>query len=127
MPKRETRRSIEAELNADEQRLFAERLEATMRDFEELECRVQELEKACGISGSRDQPLDERLEAVGLNRAAAAAREALEVMTKATLGEIDEIPERLKHELAERADAEISALDQLQAIVDAVGANRQRR
>jgi hypothetical protein len=49
--------------------------------------------------------------------------EMFDAVTKAVQGKMGEIPDRVRHTLAESADAEISVPDQLQDILDA----RRRR
>ena len=123
MPVKQTRERIEAELNAGQRERIVERFKKFIDDLDIMETELREIETARGIYDAAGRPLAERMEAVGLDRSAAMAREALDAMTKAALGRVDEIPEHLKRDLARMADAEISALDQLQDILDA----RRRR
>ena len=106
MPKKQTREAIEAEMNADE-------VERLIEDIEEFERRLQEVEKGWGIAPSPNEPLIDRMRAVGMSKKAIdGVSDMLEAMTRIALGKMDELPDRVRR-VAEIADAEISALDQL--------------
>ena len=119
MPKKQTPESIEAELNAsDMERLLAELTEA-IREVEEFEAALEERERAAGIEPERDKSLVDRLAALGVPKE--AIDETIELMGAFELMMKDrpeELPERIRRKLAETADAGISALDQLQDILD---------
>ena len=120
MPKKQTPESIEAELNAsDMERLLAELTEA-IREVEEFEAALEERERAAGIEPERDKSLVDRLAALGVPKE--SIDETIELMGAFELMMKDrpeELPGRIRRKLAETADARISALDQLQDIIDA--------
>jgi len=119
MPKKQTPESIEAELNAsDMERLLAELTEA-IREVEEFEAALEERERAAGIEPERDKSLVDRLAALGVPKE--AIDETIELMGAFELimkDRPEELSERIRRKLAETADARISALDQLQDILD---------
>lgn len=120
MPMKQTRESIEAELNANQVERAVARLRETVRDIEEFEKRLQEEEKEWGITPVPSKPVVERMAAVGMTQEAIDQVAAmLDALPKIVLGKMDEIPDRVRRGLAETADAEISAVDQLQDILDA--------
>jgi hypothetical protein len=125
MPEKQTRESIEAELNASEDRRLALQLKEAIRELDELEAELQRLEKARGLPAfSRTKPLRERMAALGMRREAIdCISDLLDAMSKGELGKMDEVPEGIRRKLAERTEASISALGQLQDILDA----RQKR
>jgi hypothetical protein len=125
MPTKQTRETIEAELLANELDRVVARIRETQRDFEEFENDLREHEKARGITPVPDKPLVQRMAAVGMPREAInRVSEMLGAVTKIGLGSMDESPDRIRRELAETADAEISALDQLHGIIES---HRKRR
>jgi hypothetical protein len=121
MPKKQTRESIEAELNASEFERMSVKFEILIRDLDNLEMRLRELEKRRGIPdfyGTKSLP--ERMAALGMSKEGIdGISDALDAVTKAHLGKMGEIPERMRRRFDEMADAETSALDQLQGILDA--------
>jgi hypothetical protein len=64
MPKKQTRESIEADLNASEVDRAIAKLQETMRDMQEFDRRLQSEEKECGITPVSGTPLIERMAAV---------------------------------------------------------------
>jgi hypothetical protein len=92
-----------------------------IRDLDRLEMQLRELEKRRGLPDPcRTKSLPERMMALGMRREAIdGISDALDAMTKAHLGKMGEIPECMRRRLDEMADAEVSALIQLQSIVDA--------
>jgi hypothetical protein len=125
MPKKETREAIEAELNATETERLRNRIEEIFHEIEELEATLQQIEEDRGLpSFIRSKPLVERMTNLGMSQEAIdAVGDMLDAMTKAVQGKMDEISGEVRQGLAVVADAEISALDQLQDILDA----RRRR
>lgn len=120
MPKKQTPESIEAELNASEmERLLAELNEA-VRQVEEFEADLEARERANGIKTEKDKPLVDRLAAVGVPKEAIEeTAELLGAFNLVITGRPQELPERVRRKLAEATEAGISALDQLQDILDA--------
>ena len=121
MPKKQTRESIEAELNAGEFGRMSVKFMILIRDLDRLEMQLRELEKRRGIPDTcRTKSLPERIAALGMRRETIdGISDALDAMTKAHLGKMGEIPERMRRRLDQMAEAEVSALNQLQSILDA--------
>lgn len=120
MPKKETPESIEAELNAGQtERLLADLKEA-VRAVEEFEADLQARERAKGIKTEKDKPLVDRLAAVGVPKEAIdETAELLGAFELLMTDRPEELPERVRRKLAETTEAQLSALDQLQDILDA--------
>ena len=120
MPKKETRESIETELAATEVEQAIARCREVVRDVQDLERRLQEQEREWGITPLPAKPLIERMAAVGMSKDVIQhVSDMLEAITRIVSGKMNEIPEGARISLAAMAEAEISALDQLQAILDA--------
>jgi hypothetical protein len=120
MPEKQTRESIEAEMTASEVERAVAKLQEAMRDMEEFERRLQHEEREWGITPIPSKPLVERMAAVGMSKEVIDyVSDMLGAVTKIGLGRIDEVPHRIWRDLTETADAEISALDQLQDLLDA--------
>jgi hypothetical protein len=120
MPKKETRESIEAELAATEVERAIARCREVVRDVQDLERRLQEQEREWGITPFPGKPLIERMAAIGMNKDVIQhVSDMLEAITRIVSNKTNEIPEGARISLAAMADAEISALDQLQDILDA--------
>ena len=101
MPQKETRESIEAELNASKRERIALQLQELVREAHLVENDLRSLEDEHGIPEfARSRPLPERMAAVGRQ------------------GRSDDLPDDVKSELAAQADAELSGAKQLAAIVD---------
>jgi hypothetical protein len=122
VPKKQTRETIEAELNATDTERLLELANEVLREIDEVEAGLWQMEKERGLPDScHAKPLLERMANLGMRQEAIdRVGEMLDAMTK-TQGKIDELPDRVRRELAKAADAEISALDQLQDILDAAG------
>jgi hypothetical protein len=119
MPDRQTRESIEAELNASEVERAMRRCREVLHDIRELQRRLEE-ERSWAITPLPDRPLVERIAAVGIGKEAIQqVSDMLDAIKKLVSGRADEIPVGMRRGLAETADAGISALDQLQDILDA--------
>jgi len=90
-----------------------------LREIDEVEAGLRQMEKERGLPDScHAKPLLERMANLGMRQEAIdRVGEMLDALTK-TQGKIDELPGRVRQELAKAADAEISALDQLD-ILDA--------
>jgi len=87
---------------------------------EEFEADLQERERRTGIKTERDKPLVDRLAALGMPKE--AIEETAELLGAFELIMKDRpegLSQRVRRKLAETAEAEISALDQLQDIIDA--------
>jgi hypothetical protein len=120
MPEKQSRESIEAELNATDVERAIANLSKAMRDFEEFERQLQQHERERGLASDRTKPLDERMAAVGMRQEAIDHMSIMfYAVTKILGGRADEIPDHVRRQLAEAADAEISAVDLLQDLLDA--------
>ena len=120
MPKKETRESIESELAATEVERAIARCREVLRDVQDLERRLREQERDWGITPLPGKPLIERMAAVGMNKdVIQRVSDMMEAMARIVSGKVNEIPEVARISLATMANAEIAALDQLQAILDA--------
>jgi hypothetical protein len=120
MPTKQTKESTEAELNASDVERIALQLQEVARDAELVEKDLCALEDELGIPEfARSLPLPERMAAVGMSCAGierlSTLLDALEMVRQ---GRRDELPDRVKSELADLADAELSGAEQLAAIVD---------
>jgi chemotaxis response regulator CheB len=119
MSAKQTRESIEAELNASERERIVQQICEVIQENHEVEKDLRALEDANEIPESdRSKPLLERMAAVGMSQAGIAQISTLlDALKKFSEGRIDEVPEHVKSELADRADAELSGAEQLAAIV----------
>ena len=78
------------------------------------------LGESFGIRIKKTKPLAERMAAVGMSKQAIDRISSLfDAFDKVRLGRMDEVPEDIRLKLADSADAKISALDQLQDVLDA--------
>jgi hypothetical protein len=120
MPRKETPESIEADLNASQtERLLADLKEA-VRQVEEFEADLEARERAKGIKTERGKPLVDQLAGVGVPKEAIdETAELLSALGLIVSDRLEELPERVRRKLAEAAEAQLSALDQLQDILDA--------
>jgi hypothetical protein len=120
MPARQTRETIEAELNASEiDRIKIQFLEK-MVELEEMEKDLQEIEAARGLpESSHLKPLPERMAALGMSRQAIDhVRKYLDAFeTLNARGGVDKLRADVKRELAARADAELTGAELLADIV----------
>jgi hypothetical protein len=119
MPAKQTRESIEAELNAGERERAQQLLSKAIQDFHELEKDLRQLEDEAGLPASyRSKPLTERMAAVGMSQAVIdRVKKYMDALEAVASGRQDELPDYLKSELAARADAEQSGAEQLAGIV----------
>jgi hypothetical protein len=117
MPAKQTKESIEAELNASEKDRVVQKLRAVAQEAQEFERRLQELEAEAGLpTFYRSKPIVERMAAIGFDQAAIDhVQKWLGVISKMVRG--DELPDDVKRELAEEADAELSGAELLAGIV----------
>jgi hypothetical protein len=120
MPQKETRESIEAELNASESERIALQLQEVVREAELVEKDLRALEDEHGIPEfARSRPLPERMAAIGMRQATIARISTfLDALEKVRQGRISEVPDHVKSELADQADAELSGAERLAAIVE---------
>jgi hypothetical protein len=120
MPAKQTRESIEAELNASEPERLAQQLRELIQEQDEIERMLRQLEDAAGLpTFYRSKPLVERMAAVGMGRAAIdRIQMMLDAFRMVLAGRQDELPDQVKKDLAGHADAELSGAEQLAAIVD---------
>ena len=68
MSKKQSRESLEAELNTSEIERVRARLRETLHDIEEFETQLQDEERRCGIAPAPNKPVVERMAAVGMPR-----------------------------------------------------------
>jgi hypothetical protein len=122
MPAKQTRESIEAELSATETERLHDQVKELLCEIDEVEAGLRQLEKERGLPDSCGaKPLLDRMAHLGMSpKAIERVGEMLDAMTKTLQGKMDEIPDHVRRELANRAEAEITALDQLQDIFDAM-------
>jgi hypothetical protein len=121
MQEKQTRESIEAELSATETERLRHEVKEMLREIDELEAGLRQMEEERGLpSFYSSKPLVDRMAHLGMSpEAIERVGELLDAMTKTLRGEMDKIPDHIRRELANTAEAEISALDQLQDILDA--------
>ena len=119
-PTRETRATIKAELQMCERERIVVELRSVIQDIEEFEAQFQALEKEAGLPGFyRSKPITERMAHLGMSQEAIdVVGQLLDAMEKVMLGRGDEMSNSTKRMLAERAEAELAAVDQLAAIVE---------
>jgi len=125
MPVKQTRESIEAELNASKRERIALQLQELVREAHLVENDLRSLEDEHGIPEfARSRPLPERMAAVGMSRAVIDRVQImmLDALDMVRQGRSDDLPDDVKSELAAQADAELSGAEQLAAIV---GSNRK--
>jgi flagellar biosynthesis chaperone FliJ len=120
MPEKQTREAIEAELNASESERIALQLQEVVREAKLVEKDLRTLEDEHGIPEfARSLPLPERMAAVGMSRAGVERLSTfLDALEMVRQGRRDELPDHVKSELADLANAELSGAEQLTAIVD---------
>jgi len=120
MPAKQTKKAIEAELNASERERIALQLQDVLNEFDEVEKQLRTLEDEHGIPEfARSRPLPERMAAIGMRQATIERISTfLGALEKVRQGRISEVPDHVKSELADQADAELSGAEQLAAIVD---------
>jgi hypothetical protein len=120
VPQKETRESIEAELNASKRERIALQLQELIREAHLVENDLRSLEDEYGIPEfARSRPLPERMAAVGMSRAVIdRVSKSLDALDMVRQGRSDDLPDDVKNELAGQADAELSGAEQLAAIVD---------
>jgi hypothetical protein len=119
MPTKQTKESIEAELNASERDRVVRRLQDVAQEAVEWEKRLREMEDEAGLpSFCRSKPIVERMAALGMSQGAIEhARTWLNALSKVASGRSAELPDHLKQELADEADAELTGAELLADIV----------
>ena len=119
MPAKQTRESIEAELNASERDRVIRKLQDTAQEAMEWENRLQEMEDEAGLpTFYRSKPIVERIAALGMSQEAIDRVQMwLDTFSKILSGRTDELPDHLKQELAPEADAELTGAELLADIV----------
>jgi hypothetical protein len=120
MPIKQTRESIEAELYASKRERIALQLQELIREANLAEEDLRALEDEHGIPEfARSRPLPERMAAVGMSRAVIdRISKFMDALDMVRQGRSDDLPDEVKSELADQADAELSGAEQLAAIVD---------
>jgi hypothetical protein len=120
MPAKQTRETIEAELNASKiDRIKIQFLEV-LRDIEEVEKELREIEASRGLPESyRSKTLPERMAALGMSqRAIGRIQTYLNAIEKLNFGgRVDELRAEVKRKLAKHADAELTGAELLADIV----------
>jgi hypothetical protein len=112
------RQKIEAELQMSEQERIVADLKRLIKDVEEFERDLQAREAELGLpTFYRSKPLVERMALVGMSKEAVEKMNLLFDTLKAR-AKGDDWPESAKQLLAEVADAEYSAIDQLAAFIE---------
>lgn len=126
MPAKETKESIEAELNASEREHVIRKLTNAAREAIELEKELQEVEARLGFPAFyRSKPLVERMAAIGMRQIGIGrVGKYLDAFAKIASGRGDELTDDVKRELAASADAELLGGDLLNRIIDN---HRQRK
>ena len=120
MPEKQTRVSIEAELNATETERLINLVKEILCEIDEVEVGLRQMEEERGLPSDSSKPLVDRMAHLGMSpEAIERVGELFDAAAKIHQGEIDEIPDHLRRELAKTAEAKISALDQLQDVLDA--------
>jgi len=119
VPAKQTRESIEAELNASERDRVIRKLQDTAQEAMEWENRLQEMEDEAGLpTFYRSKPIVERIAALGMSQEAIDRVQMwLDTFSKILSGRTDELPDHLKQELAPEADAELTGAELLADIV----------
>ena len=119
MPAKQTRESIEAELNASERDRVIRKLQDTAQEAMDWENRLQEMEDEAGLpTFYRSKPIVERIAALGMSQEAIDRVQMwLDTFSKILSGRTDELPDHLKQELAPEADAELTGAELLADIV----------
>jgi hypothetical protein len=120
VPTKQAKEAIEAELNASERERIALQLQEVARDIDIVEKELRALEAASGIPDfNRSKPLPERMAARGMRQATIERISTfMYALDKVRQGRSDDLPDDVKSELADQADAELSGAEQLAAIVD---------
>lgn len=118
MPAKETRESIEAELNADERERLVQKLRELMQNCAEFEKDLQAHETEAGLPTDQSKPIVARMAAVGMSQDAIdRVKTWMDAIVKINSGRVDELPDRMKSELAAQADAELCGAELLEGIV----------
>jgi hypothetical protein len=116
MPAKQTRESIEAELNDGERERVVRKLHGVAQKALEWEKRLQEREAELGLpTFYRSKPIVER-SATTKPRSITSKRGSMP-SNKIVSGRQDELPDHVKNELAADADAELSGAELLAGIV----------
>jgi hypothetical protein len=120
MPQKETRESIEAELNASKRERIALQLQELVTEAHLVEKDLRALEDEHDIPEfAWSRPLPERMAAVGISRGVIdRISKFMDALDTVRQGRSDDLPDDVKSELAGQADAELSGAEQLAAIVD---------
>ena len=96
-----------------------QKLRQILLDHEEFEKDLRQLEDEAGLPVFyRSKPIPERMAAVGMSQGAIDhVQKWLDAISKVGSGRGDELPDDVKRELAEEADAELSGAELLADIV----------
>jgi predicted translin family RNA/ssDNA-binding protein len=119
MPMKQTKESIEAELNAGDRERLARHMRELTQERDEIEKMLRQLEKQAGLPTSyRSKPLVERMAALGMSRAS-TDRTQMMIDAIEAIQSGRELSDLVKSELAAHADAELSGAELLAGIVQA--------
>lgn len=126
MPAKQTKESIEAELNAGERERAINDLRNVAMETLELEKKLQEVEARLGFPALQSsRPLVERMAAVGMRQGGIArVGKYLDAFSRIVSGRAEELPDDVKRDLVASADAERLGGELLDGIVDR---HRQRK
>ena len=110
MPQKETRESIESELNASKRERITLQLQELVREAHLVENDLRSLEDEHGIPEfARSRPLPVRMAAVGMSRAVIdRVQMMLDALDMVRQGRSEDLPDDVKSELAAQAGAELS-------------------
>src|SRR6516225_8610537 len=109
------REKIEAELRMNERDRVIDKLKRLLVDIEESEQALEAREAELGLPTDRSRPLTERLARLGASKEAITEINLMfDLLGRLVRG--NDLPQAAKQLLAEIADAEYSAIDQLAAL-----------
>jgi hypothetical protein len=119
MPAKQTKESIEAELNESELDRLVQRFREIIQDWDAFEKDLQECEDEAGLPAFyRSKPIGERMAAVGMSQEAIEhVTTWMDAIVKINSGRADELPDDVKRDLAAQVDAELTGAELLADIV----------
>jgi hypothetical protein len=122
MPTKQTKESIEAELNASERDRILAELRETIASIDEFERELQTLEARHGLPASQQsKSLAERMAALGLRQASIdSVQKYVEAFALIDASRTDEVAHDIKQGLAKQADAALTGAELLAKIVSEV-------
>ena len=103
MPEKQTRESIEAELNATETERLINLVKEILCEIDEVEAGLRQMEEERGLASDSSKPLVDRMAHLGMSpEAIERVGELLDATTKIVQGEMDKIPDHVRRELCQR-------------------------